>query len=302
LTVVVGDVLIRIQIRQLKNIIMTNEHDQSYKDSKYFINDKVYNCPFCKRRNVSYSIIDHGFYNSSNDKKVFFYIAVCDDEDCGNRSFHISKYDLALYPISQAHYSERRFVFPPKKLEVDPYKKGSEKKVDIFDGDNNPIEDLDELFYYSDPSSFFTIDERVPNKIREPLSESYNALKNNLITGASACLRKTIYKLLQNEKIPDTKDDGRFYTHDERIELLKKEYTDIESELLDELKVIHILTSQELHENDWEDFNSHKIRFLIEVIKEVLTNMYVLPNEKYKRRQHLNALKAKSTQKSKSKK
>ncbi len=167
--------------------------------------------------------------------------------------------------------------------------------MDILDKDGNPISQLDDLFYYNEPSSFFTIDERVPASIRKPLSESYNSLKNNLITGASAGLRKAIYKLLQNEGIPDTNDDtGEFHSHDRRIELLKQKYINIDSELLDELKAIHTLTSQELHENDWEDFDGPTIRFLIEVIKEVLKHLYILPDEKEKRRLELTSLKSKA--------
>lgn len=43
------------------------------------------------------------------------------------------------------------------------------------------------------------------------------------------------------------------------------------------------------------------IRFLIEVIKEVLNNLYILPDEKEKRRLELAALKSKAKLKSKNK-
>jgi len=32
--------------------------DLSHLDKKYFIDPHIYNCPFCKRNNVSYSLID----------------------------------------------------------------------------------------------------------------------------------------------------------------------------------------------------------------------------------------------------
>ncbi|WP_152687510.1 hypothetical protein [Legionella pneumophila] len=173
--------------------------------------------------------------------------------------------------------------------------------VEIVDKDGNPINEFDDLFYHNEPSSLFTIDERVPTSIRKPLSESHNSLKNNLITGSSAGLRKAIYKLLQHEQIPDTHPNGKFHSHDERIELLKQKHTRIEPELLDELKAIHVLTSQELHENDWKDFDGPTIRFLIEVIKEVLTHLYILPDEKQKRRLELESLKTKAKSKKSSK-
>jgi hypothetical protein len=271
--------------------------DQSHKDMKYFINNKVYNCPFCNRRNVSYVVTDNGCFDSSNSKIVYFYIVTCGDYDCRKRSIHLSKYKIALYNEHQGY----SFYFPPdRKRPVIERKENQGKKYeDILDMNNTPIIELDELFYFSEPSSFFTIDERVPISIRKPLSESYNSLKNNLITGASAGLRKAIYKLLKNEGIPDANDTGGFHSHDERIELLKQKYSNIEPELLEELKAIHILTSQELHENDWEDFDGPTIRFLIEVIKEVLKHLYILPDEKAKRRLEISSLKSKAKNNSK---
>lgn len=263
---------------------------------KYFINEKVYNCPFCNRRNVSYYVSDCGSFNSSNDKSVYFYVVQCSDDDCKKESFHLSVHDIAIV--------ESRSIYPfhSFRFSHDHDRPTTNKRIEggiisydeILDKDGNPISELDDLFYYNDPSSFFTVDERVPASIRKPLSESYNSLKNNLITGASAGLRKAIYKLLQHEEIPDSNDKGDFHSHDHRIELLKKKYSDIDSELLDELKAIHILTSQELHENDWEDFDGPTIRFLIEVIKEVLNHFYILPDEKTKRRLVLTSLKSKA--------
>lgn len=272
-----------------------SKHDQSHKDMKYFINDKVYNCPFCNRRNVSYYVTDHGSFNSSNNKTVYFYVVTCTDDDCKD-SFHLSAHNIALV---HSHHRSYRFHFSPEHGR--PTANIEDEYEDILDKDGKPISELDDLFYYNEPSSFFTIDERVPATIRKPLSESYNSLKNNLITGSSAGLRKAIYKLLQHEGIPDTNDAGDFHSHDNRIELLKQKYSQIDSELLDELKAIHILTSQELHENDWEDFDGPTIRFLIEVIKEVLQHLYILPDETEKRRLELSSLKSKAKPKKSSK-
>ncbi|KTC94067.1 hypothetical protein [Legionella erythra] len=276
-------------------------HDQSHKDMKYFINDKVYNCPFCNRRNVSYYVTDHGSFDSSNSKTVYFYVVTCSDDDCQKDSFHISAYNIALNNNRHGKYS---FRFSPEhgRPTANERKEGGILTYgDILDKDGSPISELDDLFYYNEPSSFFIIDERVPTSIRKPLSESYNSVKNNLITGASAGLRKAIYKLLQHEGIPDINNAGDFHSHDYRIELLKQKHKDIDSELLNELKAIHILTSQELHENDWEDFDGPTIRFLIEVIKEVLNHLYIIPDEKEKRRVELASLKSKAKPKKSSK-
>ena len=48
---------------------------------------------------------------------------------------------------------------------------------------------IDENIFYSVPSSFFTIDSRVPKEIRELISEAEGCVKMNYLTGASACTR-----------------------------------------------------------------------------------------------------------------
>ncbi|KTD48364.1 hypothetical protein Lrub_0715 [Legionella rubrilucens] len=279
-----------------------SRHDQSHKDMKYFINDKVYNCPFCNRRHVSYYVTKYGSFNSSNTKTTYFYVVTCSDDDCKKDSFHLSNYNIAL-----VHHYQGRYTFKISAESGNPMAEiesevGKQKNyVEISNKEYKPISELDDLFYYNEPSSFFTIDERVPVSIRKPLSESYNSLKNNLITGSSAGLRKAIYKLLQHEGIPEINDTGDFHSHDFRVDLLKQKHKDIEPKLLDELKAIHILTSQELHENDWEDFDGPTIRFLIEVIKEVLNHLYIIPDEKEKRRLELASLKSKAKPKKSSK-
>jgi len=43
--------------------------DFSYLDKKYFIDPYVYNCPFCNRRNVYYSITHTYEFNWKRDRK-----------------------------------------------------------------------------------------------------------------------------------------------------------------------------------------------------------------------------------------
>lgn len=270
---------------------MTNSFDRSHKDKKYFIDDSTYNCPFCNRRNVKYTIADTGFYDSSNLKAIYYYIVKC--EDCRKKSLHLSRYELGINNWS----GEDRFAFPPKKLTTDRTTGSRSYKVtsSILDSNEKLIEDLDKIFFYHDPTAFFTIDDRIPLAIREPLSEADNSLKSNFLTGASGCLRKAIYKLLRHEGIPEMNPQNEtFLTHDSRIDLLKEKYPETDPELFDELKAVHMLTSQELHENDWEDFDSATLRHLHEVTKEILSEMYVTPDEKRKRREELSHLKKKA--------
>ena len=44
--------------------------DLSKLDKKYFINNKVYNCPYCRRNNVKYSLNGVFEFNWTDDKKV----------------------------------------------------------------------------------------------------------------------------------------------------------------------------------------------------------------------------------------
>ncbi len=259
---------------------MTNSFDRSHKDKKYFINGSTYNCPFCDRNHVKCSVSETGSYNASNTKTVYYYLVCCDD--CGNISFHLSNYELITHKRGTAYGGGSNFAFPPQERKNIHSSDGKTieygRSVPILDEKGNPKE-LDDVFFYHQPSVSFTIDERIPTSIRKPLSEACDCLKSNFLTGASACLRKSIYKLLQHQKIPEKDKTG----YDKRIDALKEKYSKIDSGLFDNLKAVHGLTSQEVHENDWQDFDAHTLRFLLEITKEVLIEIYVVPDEKQKR-------------------
>ncbi len=265
------------------NVQLYKPDPVSHKDKKYFIDGSIYNCPFCKRGNVSYIIIDQGSFDNSNTKTAHFYIIQC--TDCGKESFHLSEYKLDTRSYG---HTAKKFTFPPKQVKVNLLSERPSSTIkDIFDRDGNHVQELDDAFYHSQPTAYFTIDERIPASIRKPLNECDGSLKNNFLTGASAGLRKAIYKLLKHEDIPER-------NHDDRIDLLKEKYPKLEPELLDELKAVHTLTSQELHENDWKDFDSHTLKHLLEVTREILLEIYVIPDETKKRREKLSELKKKA--------
>src|SRR3989339_1995279 len=54
--------------------------------------------------------------------------------------------------------------------------------------------DIDDNIILHIPTSFFTIDNRIPKKLRELINEAEKCVKNNCLTGSSACIRKTIYE------------------------------------------------------------------------------------------------------------
>ncbi len=62
--------------------------DQSYLDLMYFIDSKVYNCPFCNRNNVAFRVKDAFEFNWSPTKICFAFLAEC--SSCKNISMHLS--------------------------------------------------------------------------------------------------------------------------------------------------------------------------------------------------------------------
>lgn len=46
--------------------------DKSYLDQKYFIDKHIYNCPYCNRNNVAYTLENPYEFDWSNEKNVTF--------------------------------------------------------------------------------------------------------------------------------------------------------------------------------------------------------------------------------------
>lgn len=251
--------------------------DLSHKDYKYFINGKTYNCPFCKQGSVGYTIEEHGSFDIEGDQTVYYYIIKCMDEECDKKSFHLSEYELRI--------DYKNFFFPP--MEKAAYRPGPYPLHSSIIDEKGNSRELDDVFFHSMPTGAFTIDSRIPKKIRLPLIEADNCLKSGFLTGASACLRKSIYKLLKDKKIPEKNDKGELYKYDERLSLLQRKFPHISAPLFTSLKRVLTLTSKEVHENDWEDFDSKKLRLLIFTTKEILKAIYVTPAEEEKRLSHL---------------
>ena len=136
--------------------------DQSHLDQRYFIDDKVYNCPFCNRRHVSYSVLKIVRFHWTDGKECRAFFVMCDS--CHKTSMHLTFTDIL-------------------------------KTLSNFDG--SVI--IDNELFYSVPTSFFVTDERVPHVLRVLLTEAEGCLKSNFLTGASACARKIIYELAQIE-------------------------------------------------------------------------------------------------------
>lgn len=143
------------------------------------------------------------------------------------------------------------------------------------------IKRLDDAFFVQIPTSSFTIDERIPSQIRALLSEADGSRKNNFRTGASACMRKAIYKLLQHQGIPSEKD-GKYLTTDDRLGLLKDRlagtHPHLDGQMINWLGKVQGINSIELHENDWKYLDAPTLEFLSTVIHQVLADIYVVPD------------------------
>ncbi len=227
--------------------------DQSYLDDMYFVDRNIYNCPFCNRRHVSYKISWHHSFNWTNEKECFVYFVECGS--CEMESIHLSFHDISIDSIYAGRY---RF--------------------------SEEVSDLDDQFFYSVPSSFFTVDKRIPRILRELFAEAEGCLKSNFLTGASACARKIVYELSDRE---DSEGDD----YETRIKSLKSKLPDIDPTYFDTLLTIQQVTSDKVHENAYDGWQSNHLRVILASLLEILNEIYVLPKARSEKRKSILAMK-----------
>ena len=226
--------------------------DQSHLDQRYFVNSEVYNCPFCNRRHVSYSIMGFAEFDWTDEKQCRAFFVRC--RSCDKRSIHLT---FKLDMIKEETFGPRLNI------------------------DKNFI--MDEAIFYSVPTSFFVLDERVPRILRELLTEAEGCLKSNFLTGASACARKIVYELARIKKAT-----GNSYK--DRINSLKSLHPEVEPTYFDTLLTIQQITSSKVHENSYDGWESKHLRIILASLSEVLYELYVLPAVKDDRRKAVLAL------------
>lgn len=234
--------------------------DESYLDDKYFIDEKTYNCPFCNRNNVRYSVRlgDTFRFDFSEGKECYGFIAEC--KSCEKRSLHLS-----YEKIFTTSYHDQENI----------------PKNNYFHG----IDKIDQKIFASIPTSFFVMDERVPKKLRDLISEAQDCLNMNLLTGASACIRKSIYELIEIEEAEG--DD-----YDECISSLKENHPDAEEKYFEIIKHIKDMASDQVHEESWEEWDSEHIRLFLKTLRAIYQDIYVTPEDKKERRQEIIDLRA----------
>ncbi|MFC1954475.1 hypothetical protein ACFLVZ_01465 [Chloroflexota bacterium] len=224
--------------------------DKSALDNKYFVDHISYNCPFCNRNHVVYVNRKDFKFDWGNDKECFAYLIEC--TSCKKVSLHLSFENI---------------IYPNQIFSVVTYPNFPRFQQDI---------EIDSKIFYSQPTSFFVIDKRIPAIIRELITEAEGSLKMNYLTGASACIRKAIYELLIIEKA-----EGEHY--EERIKFLKSKYPDSDPKLFDILAQIQDMTSDKIHEQSWDKWDSPNLKLISETLKTVLFDIYVLPEIKKER-------------------
>lgn len=230
--------------------------DLSHLDKKYFIDPNVYNCPFCKRNNVKYSMTGNFWFDWSDSKECSGYLITC--SSCNKTSLHLSFQDLR-----GNKYTSRI--------------SNSGNYFSVSTGD------IDSKIFYSRPSSYFTLDNRIPSKVRQLIFEAEQSRQANLLVGASACLRKAIYELLEYEQSVMINPKTKRADYQGSVKKLKEKFSNVVPELFDALSNIQEMVSDPLHEGSWKAWDSPKLRFLIELVKVTLDEMYVIPYERKKR-------------------
>ena len=146
--------------------------------------------------------------------------------------------------------------------------------------------DLDSAFFYSVPTSFFVVDHRIPPVLRNLITEAEGCQKMNYLVGASACARKAIYELLALQKT-----EGQHY--DDKTKDLQSKNPGVDPIHFEVLGHVKDMTSDHVHEQSWDAWDSHSLRLFLETLKAVLHEIYVVPAEKLARAEQVRALKAK---------
>lgn len=166
--------------------------DQSHLDGKYFIDEHIYNCPFCKRRHVMYQIKNVEHFNWSHEKACRIILVECNS--CSKKSMHLTF-------ANNTFFKNGRHFF-------------------------NANIDIDSTIFYSVPTSFFALDKSIPKTIRELFTEAEGCLKSNFLTGASACARKVVYELAVDQEADGENYDDRIKSLKSLLPLIDPTYFD----------------------------------------------------------------------------
>jgi len=143
--------------------------------------------------------------------------------------------------------------------------------------------DIDSGIFYHQPSSLFAVDARIPRVIRDLVEEADKAQKLNLLTGASACIRKAIYELVVQE-------GGSGEHYQDKVKSLKQKFPNVYGGYFDDLATALELTSDQVHEFSSAAFDGQHCKLLLETLRAALHEIYVLPEERMARTKEVQRL------------
>ena len=234
--------------------------DHSEKDNLYFIDQDIYNCPFCQRRNVKYSVTDTTWYHTGTENIMHVYQVKC--SDCDGNSLHFTLDNL--FPTGyNGTYSRFRYSGQ-----------------------------LDDHFLAHRPAVLHIMDNEVPKKLRILMAEADESRQSNLLTGASAALRKTIYQLLSLQKVAVVNEKTKHTDYKSSIYALRDKYTHVDPELFDLLAGVQELASDLVHEDSWVSWDAKQLRILTAIVYEILEEIYAEPARRKRRKEGLLELRA----------
>ena len=261
--------------------------DQSEYELSYFLDGEKYNCPFCNMHSVVYTVTDNQEIDWDNEKKVYVYYVLCGNNKCLKTSIHLSYYNWKTLNHKMYTGNERidnPFTESPNNI-MDMIEVEEDKLAGVLLYPETP---LDSFFFYHHPTSFFTIDERIPAPIRKLVDEAEGCKEMSFMTGASGSLRRAIYKFLKEQKA-----EGEEYP--DKIKWLKTKYSFVDSEYFDALLTIKKMSDQDMHEDDWKPFKPNDFNYLIASVKRILAEVYVRQEVNKKWLAKINEMKVKRT-------
>lgn len=249
-------------------------------ESKYFIDENRYNCPFCKTGSQGYVVQDSVMVSWSSEAKAYVYFVKC--RGCGHISYHISDFNFNFSSQSPllcfAHAPQEQKYSPGTGVYFVSY--GPDGKV--IESEDFGKFPLDDYFFYHHPSSPFSIDPNVPKKIRALVEEAEGCKNQNFMVGASGALRKAIYEFLIEQKIKKVNAEGEPLNYEERIKLLKEKHPKARDEVFDALAGVQDVTSVDLHEDElgnWEPWKAKEFNYVLEVVKAAMHEVYTAPKK-----------------------
>ncbi len=246
------------------------EEEAKVKKEKKLIIDAIrHNCSHCGTKSARYTNIEFQRIDIENRKQLYAMFLTCCE--CGKRSMHLIK----NFPMNDnfLHVSQitaqKGYRFDYNVLKPDNISELTAASIDT----------LDENVIMSIPTPTFIIDSGIPNKLRDLLIEAHKCIKENALTGASACIRKAIYQFLIKEKA-----QGNNY--DEKITAIKKNWSQIE-DYLDVLKGIKGITSDQVHEDSFASFDSDEAKSYVAILEEIFREVYVIPEERKRKKESI---------------